>query len=291
MHYHWQDFALKDPPATVACLQGISGKSCDGETKLSPDASRSVRQSKRRFVWFIRYSNWIVWRPQSPGRLLGPQSIREIWRWIVACLRRLSDISWTAEWQAFAETPPTKAKEKRKKWQWDRIGSRIRFSLVSVVKLLDDPLADDLLMPIPKTTNSGAMLTTKKSLTNLLSAQSARWRRWIHDWLDRSGLGWPLLVAAQTETDYNRFGGRCAETAFAFYWTRSLVISSEQLIKLGSARQLLYLDKQLVTFNGIHCAPAPGYAYVYVCVQRNFSHCSAALSPNCILHIAQYIYL
>lgn len=188
-----------------------------------------------------------------------------------------------------------KKKAKRKKWQWNRIesGSRISFSLVSVVKLLDDPLADDLLMPIPKSTNSGAMLTTKKSLTNLLSAQSARWRRWIHDWLDQwtGPLGQPLLVEA--ETDYNRFGGRCAAaaaaTAFAFYWTRSLVISSGQRIDLtaarfGLARQLLYLDKQLVTFNGIHCAS--GYACVS---QRNSSHCSAALSPNCILHIQLYV--
>lgn len=57
--------------------------------------------------------------------------------------------------------------------------------------------------------------------------------------------------------------------------------------RLSSARQLLYLDKQLVTFNGIHCAP--GYAYVRVCVQRNFSHCSAALSP--ILHTCMQLYI
>ncbi|KAM8708801.1 hypothetical protein ACLKA7_015727 [Drosophila subpalustris] len=106
--------------------------------------------------------------------------------------------------------------------------SRFEFAFEVSVKVIDDHLIDDL-MAIPKTTNSGAMLTTKKSLTNLLPTSiSATTTIRIRVWIDEDGfmtdlwLLWPLLV--DKTADYNRSElmlmlnlKTLEQTAFAFY--------------------------------------------------------------------------
>lgn len=80
-------------------------------------------------------------------------------------------------------------------------------------------------------------------------SHNRHWRWWIHDWL-ATGLAFLAIVSGQNwlQSVFE------TATAFAFYWTRSFWYPHSIRIWLGIDLGLiwLYLDKQLVTFNGMH---------------------------------------